>query len=787
MKKTINIIFSILCLFIFVNAKIITVPNSCSNQVKIENLTYNSIVVTFDIAEIQSQTIFNEGKEFSSISIDDYSTLKKVGKPALPAYKLSMAINDGAIIKTEIIEEKIEVLEDINVFPYLGEVKIKPEGDEFPEFTLDNNIYNSNINYPTTFVDGPSIHKHRGISIADFQITPFSYNSKFKKLKIYTHLKLKISFDGGSRNANLDLPKEQLPVLTNTTNNGKEFIKSMTRNSRSIIDDDVDDILIITIPEFLEAAESLASWQKMKGYNVKIEAKSWSSSIVKSTVNDFYEQTNPKPSFLVIIGDVEQVPTNMFYEAISNSEMMGSDLPYVCMDGSSDLDPDMAKGRISVTTANEANGAIQKIIDYELKPPMDENYYKNILACTYFQGSSTSQMNFTASIERSASYLEDMNIYDINRIYYTSSSNYPTTYGSMAPDAGKPVPSYLRKPGFPWDGNANDIIAGMNAGSFFAFHYDHGEDAGWSSPAFKVNDVSRLSNVGKYPIVNSINCYSGSFHENLCFAEKMIRVSNSGAAGIFAATIWTLTGSNNEIQQTFVNSIWPGLKSNGEPVYMMADVVDQCYRAIQSYYVGNEGHIKTFVGGYHYFGDPTTKFWTNVPKNITVTHASKIYILDNFNLKDMNISEGVATLYNKSNDKIVGKSSISASSANIEVDQSSVENGDTLIFTITSHNFRPYQIELVATSDNTSNKKIKSNITDICKISLNGIDFPINKNFKNIKLSIYSINGRKVLDYKFNKLSKNINLNLQNLSKGIYIAKLNSNRNTLFNRMITIF
>lgn len=787
MKKLVNAILFYFFICSLLSAEVLKIPNISQNNVNIENLTPNTIIATINIAEINSKEITQDGKAYNAISVNDFSFLRKVGQPALPAHNLSMIINDGSNLNIEVLEQEIEILNNIDIYPYLGEVKIKPDRDEYPKFTLDNTIYKSDNDFPLSFIDGPEIHKHRGVSIADFQIVPFKYNAKLKELKIYKHLKLKISFDGGSRNTKMAVSKEHLKVLKNTTENAEQFISEIGRGNRSILNDNVDDIIIVTIPDFIDAAEKLATWQRMKGYDVLIEAKSWSTSTIKNTVHNFYNQTNPKPSYLVIIGDVDQVPTNMFNEAISNSELMGSDLEYVCMDGSSDTDPDMAKGRISVTTASEANGAIEKIIDYEKNPPINEDYYKNILACTYFQGSSTSQMNFTASIERSASYLENMNKYDINRIYYTASSNNPTTYGYMAPDAGKPVPSYLRKPGFAWDGNANDIIAGMNAGSFFAFHYDHGQDAGWSSPRFMVNDINSLSNTGQYPIVNSINCYSGSFHENLCFAEKMLRVSNSGAAGVFAATIWTLTGSNNEIQQTFVNSIWPGLKSSGEPVYIMADVVEQCYRAIQSYYVGNPGHIKTFVGGYHYFGDPTTVFWTDVPEDINANHASKVYLLDDFTIDDINFSEGMVTILNKESGEVVGKSTIAGSSVSIELDQNLANDKDTLVLTITAHNYRPYQIELLATTDITVKNDITNSKPSTINILLNDLVIPISKNQKNITLSLYSINGKKIFEQKLKNVSKNLMITLPELSNGIYFVKIDNRKRNLFMRNITIY
>lgn len=779
MRRGTNLLLAILMAGVqLLCARTITITDSGRNGFTIEPNSANSIIVTVEIGSINSDSVQTKGGYFQALSVNGFSSIRKVGAPELPAIDLSMAIAKGAILTCTVLEAEEELITGISVSPFIGEVKITDRGDEFPDFIIDETIYGKSQLFPAALTTAPDLHVHRGVSIAEFSLCPVRVTPLTRELRIYKKLKVLISFEGGVRSrSEEEISKEHLRRIKNSISNGEHYF-NQERTTNSIIDDGADDILIVTTPAFAEAADSLALWQRMKGYDVKVLAQSWSSmASVKSAVHSFYEQTTPKPSFLVIIGDKEQVPTEIFKEQVSNDEYMASDLAYVTMDGLSDTDPEMAKGRISVTTANEALEAVSKIIEYERNPTTKSDFYNSMLACTYFQGSSTSQMNFTASIEASTQFLEAKNIYDIERIYYTSASNNPTKYGTMQPNAGEPIPSFLRKPAFAWDGDKYDIINGINSGSFFVYHYDHGLSDGWGDPRFRTSDMASLANKGMYPIVNSINCYSGSFQDPLCFAEKLVRMKEAGACGVFAATIWTLTGSNNKVQQAFVNSIWPGLTSDGEPLYQMGDVIQQCYSAIAKYYQGNPGHKRTFIGGYHYFGDPTTKIWTAEPEEISVSHDEYINLTADYTLSSLNIREGVATIVNPQTGQIVGKSTISGSTVTLTPDSELAEDNDSLLLTITAHNYRPYMKKILASTTGVIGQKQQSSMVTL---SVDGLTVPLMKGAQNLTIDIYAINGRKISTIGLAEVQKSKSISLPNISAGVYFLEVRAGTKTLF-------
>ena len=142
------------------------------------------------------------------------------------------------------------------------------------------------------------------------------------------------------------------------------------------------DIIIVTHSNYLTAANTLAAWKRQMGYTVEVVSQSgWTSAQVKAAIHDRYAAWTPKPDYFVIIGDHGDVPA----EDSALNKPHVTDLYYACMDGTSDYYPDMAHGRISVSSATEANNVIDKIVNYERDPSSSASFYTHGTTCAMFQ------------------------------------------------------------------------------------------------------------------------------------------------------------------------------------------------------------------------------------------------------------------------------------------------------------------------------------------------------------------------------------------------------------------
>ena len=163
----------------------------------------------------------------------------------------------------------------------------------------------------------------------------------------------------------------------------------------------------------------------------------WTSGEVKNAVHSRYNSYNPKPTYLAIIGDHEQVPGQVLpRDRDGDKEYYATDLYYVCTGGSNDHFPDMAKGRISATNPEQAVMIVNKGINYEKNPVKDADFYKNGLNCAQFQDVENKEQpdgyacrRFCHTSEEVRDYVKSLG-YDVTRVYQTDEDNDPKRFNN---------------------------------------------------------------------------------------------------------------------------------------------------------------------------------------------------------------------------------------------------------------------------------------------------------------------------------------------------------------------
>jgi len=453
--------------------------------------------------------------------------------------------------------------------------------------------------------------------------------------------------------------------------------------------------IIITHSEFLTAADTLAQWKRQLGYSVEVISKSsWTTTSIKSAIHDRYDNWNPKPDYFLIIGDQGHVP----------GEMIGghpTDLYYACMDGSSDYLPDMAHGRISPANGSQAFMIIQKIIKYEKNPINNASFYNQGTHCAYFQHASNgyAERRFAQTAEEIRDYMTGTLNFNIERVYVTGSNVTPTNWNNGNYSAGEPLPPYLLKPGFPWDGDNVDIINAIDNGTSFVLHRDHGFEDGWGDPYFDKTDIDNLNNQDKLPIVFSINCLTGKYSETECFAEKFLRKANGGCVGIFAHSEVSYSGYNDGLAFGLYDAIWanPGLVPNftgsggnpnpnvtpHNPIYTMGHVANQGLIRMVETWGDNQYTFELF----HYLGDPAMKIWTDLPIPVTSVHGDSILCDSDtiFEVTSSSVLDGLATLV--VDDELIGQVQLVNGAGTIHF---APITGNFAWLTISKHNYKPY-------------------------------------------------------------------------------------------------
>ena len=795
MHKHNTLLLVLLLFFIsFANAQNIA-SKSNDNKIKsapLRSITdngINGIEVSYSFIDYNSFKKYNKRNEYSVLNITDFSHLQEVGKPALPSHIDLIAIPDGAKYQLIINNDVPMVSKTPTIFPALQPAR-DTQGAPEPSFELNKEFYNTDQIFPQQSVRIIGEMKYRGIRMAMVEICPIQYNPSSSKLYIHSEINYEIVFSGA--NSYTDYSKHTQSFIKQIVDyplNNQSFAKeSNDYYSQSTTDNstiDSKNYIIITHSDFKNAADTLADWKRQMGYSVEvISANNWTTASVKTAVQTRYQNWSPKPDYLLIIGDDDDVPPETHY---INGEAYGTDLYYVCMDGASDFIPDMAKGRISPTNATNAMMQVHKIINYEKNPITDSAFYQNGVNCAQFQDDNNdgyADRRFLHTSENIRDYVISKG-YNSERIYYTDNNVIPTNYNAGYYSTGQALPTaILKSNGFIWNNGASAISTAINAGKFFVFHRDHGYSGGygWAHPYYVSSSISSLNNGDKLPIVFSINCHTGEFTQNSCFAETFMRKNNAGCVGIFAASYYSYSGYNDGFSIGLIDGIWsnPGLIPNfgngginnpnvipHNDVLTMGNLLNHgLTRMIQTWGGGSSGNRYTNEL-FHYFGDPAMRMWTQYPDTIFASIADTIGCsATGFTISNCNVANAVATVTGSG--MLFGKTTLVNGNGTIPITNL---QGPYFKVTITAPNHKPLQKTIYLGSG--------SNL-GLYKQHSNNICFGIDE----AEIRIFPSCGNP----PYNVLWSNGDTNtiLSNVATGTYSVIITDNSNNIIYDTITI-
>ena len=719
------------------------------------------------------------GTQFHHLQVPNAGHTTVVGKPAVPMITRYFEIPHDVDLSVEILYLDEQVLDGYNVIPAQEPPRDFPNATQ-PAFVLDEATYTTDAFFPsyTASQEGEEGRQPiiiRGNRLVALSLYPVQFNPVTQQVKVHSKIEVRLNYNRPAQveaiDKRLESPAfEELcqafilnyryrpgvikagPSSPSPPMNDAEDFPSWSENS---------EYLIITHDNFFQEVLPLADWKEKKGLTTKIVNTSEivpsgpTADDIADYIQDAYDTWNPAPSYVLLVGDSDFIPTH--YRNPHPSDKHGgfataTDLYYATVDGT-DYFPDIYVGRLSVDTAAQATTIINKILDYERPPPADADFYSNASACAYFQDEEEEGMTrrdgfedkpFVLTSEEIRNYLLAQG-YTVDRIYTAETDVTPTNY-SPAPgdyyfwDYGNPLPAALLRPGFAWNGGALNITKAISDGRFLVYHRGHGvsgnfwnHDAeNWSLPdglgdlwvnlMFGTRDLSRLtnSNSGELPVVFSVECQCGWFDNEIdekndgnltrnydCFCEEFTRLPNGGAIAAIGATRDSYSGHNDALLKGFIDAIWPGFDpafpSGG--LFSLGQVLTygKAYMANVYGYSGSfrDDTMLTFEL-YHLFGDPELPIWTAQPEALDVTPLRTIgsgrhqeFVVT------VNDSAGAAVYHariclRKENDIHESVYTNTAGQAFFDVTPSS---GGQMDITVTKHNYRPYEGSITVTSD----------------------------------------------------------------------------------------
>ncbi|MBM4116803.1 DUF11 domain-containing protein [bacterium] len=362
--------------------------------------------------------------------------------------------------------------------------------------------------------------------------------------------------------------------------------------------------LIVTTTEYVDALAPLVDWKRRKGFDVQLVTTAQtgaSAAAIQAWIRAAYASWANPPEYLLIVGDVEDVPTWDFSDN-------PTDLPYALMD-TGDWLPDLLLGRIPVKTSFELATVVAKTIAYERAPGgSNPDWMQRYLMVAGNFGSETP----VSTVKFFGEQLARIGFENA----FTLLPPYDGVYFPPIFGAAQAVP-LIR----------NTINSGVGIVAYRGWAYG---TAGWEPPHFIDEDIPSLANGAMTPVVMSFVCLNGNFKANEdCFGEAWLKAGTpsepkGAVAFIGNGEHWSHTRYNDAMAIAFAERIVdPTLRDLGA-IALAGKLRFMDYFPHQLDDTGNEESVEFYVHIYNLLGDPELNLWRAAPAALAVTHPASL-------------------------------------------------------------------------------------------------------------------------------------------------------------------
>jgi len=619
--------------------------------------------------------------------------IREVGLPEVPlsGFSLALPVDGKGDAAMEIVPEGSIKRLQARLYPVQPpESSVAGDEQSVPKFEFNADRWVKGVKTPGQ--DQGVLPVFKGdANVNGYRLSPYGYNPSEQLITyyasylvtikhpgncfIYDRLKLKgvvgsraLGFDG------IDQRIEQLPLPAVQFTLNKKLATELRCAPPIIINPAIFGarFLIVTHPNFKAAADTLKAHKQALGISTRVVTTSEitgagpnaTEAQIRAWIASYYNTHLIRPKWVLFVGDAEYVPTHYDQANIWDAAKNAGDMWYgqFLAGATATTIPPFGIGRFPVDTLAQANTIVSKVMAFENTPPANpifgQDFYSRLTFASFFQisdsGGTTPTRDKRWFVETSE-IVRDHALskgYSVARLYKADAAANPLFYNS-----GAAIPASLKKPGFAWDADKNDIAAAVNQGSALLYHRDHGWWTGWGSPSFSTGDLGLISVVNnQFPVVFSINCASGVFDNetvdlaankigggyvtpgggpaimpgSVYWAEAFLRKSD-GALAIIGDSRQSSTTDNNHLTLGLFDGVFPGLVptfGTGSSIQRLGDLLNYAKTYISDVSSGAQANIHPLNSGgshpaivnlrqelniYNLLGDPTVKLRVSAP------------------------------------------------------------------------------------------------------------------------------------------------------------------------------
>ncbi len=462
----------------------------------------NGLNIRYAVDEISHRQISSKEGVWTELSILNYTSTNRVGVPALPLMRQLIEVPQGAVVEASILTSDVKTLnlaQNGIVYPLMprqAEVSKSADLNNLP-FEVERSFYNSNNWTTESPISVTELGMMRGTRIFAVDFVPVRYNPALKQIEVIYNAQVQINFLGGDLAATEELKAKTFsPAFEGA-------IREKVINyepSRATLNRYPLGYVIIMPDSYVSAMQPFVNWKRQEGYNVTVAPTSitgTTANSIKTYMQNLWNAAtaqNPAPSYLLIVGDVAQVPTNN-----GATGTHPTDLNYVRLQGT-DYMPELYFGRFSATTTAEVTNQVNKTLMYEqYTMPSDAYLNETVMIAGVDSNYGSTHAN--------------------GQINYGTTNYFNTAHGLTSHN-------YL----YPSSGTSESaIVANISSGAGYTNYTAHGDVTYWADPNITTSHINSLQNTNKSGIVVGNCCLTSKFDSAICFAEAWLRANNKGA------------------------------------------------------------------------------------------------------------------------------------------------------------------------------------------------------------------------------------------------------------------
>ena len=613
-----NIIFSFLALFMMLSFSL-----QAQSAYKINENSYQKINISFVFGDLKTTDIQTDNGAFSHITMEGCGNSNEVGNPELPVLvnTLEIPIFGDYVLnvygKDYVIYDAKSLGIAHQIYPAQPLLSKSHQGPA--AFIKNLNTYQTDAFYALPLAKFEELGIMRNVNLGQLFISPVQYNPVTQEIKVYHSVEVEIIFK------KVEFVKTQsLKELHKSPLFTPSYVINPIAGAKAEFSGTPVKYLVVAHQMFRGALDQFIAWKKRKGFIVEVaytdEANvGTTTTTIAAYIKSHYTNAtpeNPAPTYVLLVGDVQQIPSFTGVCLEPGEPDHATDLYYFTWNGGNL--PSCYYGRFSAQNLTHLTPQIVKTLQYEQFTMPDPSYLDNIclIAGHDYGGAGLTYGNGFVNYA--------------TQNYANTAYGYTNVYAHLDNCSGQAA--LIRQ----------EIGNGVGIANYTA-HCDWNE---WSDPSFKISHISAMSNANKYGLMIGNCCLSNQFNMSECFGEALLRAANKGAVGYIGGsdyTYWnpdyywaigarTSISANPTYDATRLGAYDRLFHTHGETndkwMTTFGSMIKAGNDAVQQSSVGSS-YKKYYWEIYHLMGDPSLMTYLTQPSQMEVVLPDELFTNQN--------------------------------------------------------------------------------------------------------------------------------------------------------------